>query len=144
MIDTVMVVWTSGLWKRCLRTTGMLTLLFVCVCALSYLITTSRDKWSGLVISSAQSSAAQSNTAVNASDATATAQPAPVPTAHPAAMPYVIPVVLQNPGQPDTHSHKHITRTSTSSTSTYTPPTHHAAPSTSSQDPALNALQNLP
>ncbi|HEX7737080.1 MAG TPA: hypothetical protein VF458_19705, partial [Ktedonobacteraceae bacterium] len=106
MIDTAMVIWTSGLWKRLLRTTGMLALLFVCVCALSFLITTSRDKWSGLIASKTQSGAAgadaPASSQVSASDATATALPAPVPTAHPSDTRRIIPVVLQNPMLPNT------------------------------------------
>ena len=91
MIDTLMVVWTSGLWKQFLRSTCTFLLLFGCICILSFLITTSGNKWSGLAVSVPQASPAQPSAA----------QPAPAPTAHPTSIPYIVPIILQNPVLPN-------------------------------------------
>ncbi len=149
MIDTVMVVWTSGLWKHLLRATGTFLLLFMCICILSFLITTSGSRWSGLAITVTRAgSSAQSDgpTQSSASTAPATVQAAPAPTARPIAAPYIAPLILQNPILPNsTHAsrsnHKHLSHHYTSINTTPSAPT--PAPDTSSQDPS-NALQNLP
>lgn len=159
MIDTLMVVWTTGLWKQLLRSTGTFLLLFGCICLLSFLITTSSGKWSRLAASTTQAGsfvqpASSPQTGVSTGGATtlapATVQPAPAPTAHPTVAPYIVPIILQNPLPPENtdivqeRSHHH--------TSTYTPPDYTPQrPAVSATKPPdfgssdlSNVLQNLP
>ena len=91
MIDTVMVVWTSGIWKRLLCATITFLLLFACVGILSFLVTTG-GKWSSLaatITSTQPSSSTQSSlftqpdTATQAGASTAIALAQPAPTARP-------------------------------------------------------------
>jgi hypothetical protein len=147
----MMVVWTTGIWKRLLRTTVTFLILFVCICILSFLVTTSGGKWSSLAatITPTQTSSptqagsfTQPDPATQAGTATAIAVAQPVPTALPKAMPYIVPVILQNPVKPDTtqdskNSTKH---TASYNAPTYTRPARHATPST---DPPTG-LQDLP
>src|SRR5487761_503340 len=95
MIDTIMVLWTSGLWKSFLRNTGSFLLLFTGICVLLLLITTSGSRWPGLAVTVAQSSSSAAPTTV---------QPTPAPTAAPTSVPYIVPIILQNPILPDFHS----------------------------------------
>ena len=142
MIDTIMVLWTSGLWKSFLRNTGSFLLLFTGICVLLLLITTSGSRWPGLAVTVAQSSSSAAPTTV---------QPTPAPTAAPTSVPYIVPIILQNPILPDFHSsrsdHKH---SSHHHTPIYIPPTQPTQPAasttpplTGSQDPS-NPLQNIP
>ncbi len=142
MIDTVMVLWTSGLWKSFLRNTGTFLLLFTGICVLLLLITTSGSRWPGLAVTVAQSSS---------SAAPATVQPAPAPTAAPTATPYIIPIILQNPILPDSHSswseHRHSNHHHMPGSMQPSQPLSPTAPTlpsdTGSQD-ISNPLQNIP
>ena len=124
MIDTLMVLWTSGTWKSFLRSLGMFLLLFTGVCVLLLLVVTSGSRWSGLAATVAQSHASAPS---NAEAATPNARSVPAPTAVPTTTPYIIPVILQNPVLPDSTSASHASRNdqkhvSHHHTSTYTPP----------------------
>lgn len=135
-----MVLWTSGSWKHLLRNTVTFLLLFACLCALLFLVTTSDGKWSGLAVTVAQSS--------TSTRADGTEQPAsadvPAPTAHPTPAPYIAPIILQNPlvtdaSIPTRSEHRHFIHHRTPTpTPSATPP-----PDTSLPDPA-NPLQSLP
>ncbi len=156
MIDTLMVVWTSGIWKRLLSITSLLLSLFLVVCALSFLVTTSGGKWANLTVFFTQANAVAQPEAAAQSDATsqksstipgtiATASPVAVPTTR-SAEPYVAPIILQNPILPDAtrvgqNSHKHTNRY-------HSPVYARPASSPTPTDPTLQdptgGLQNLP
>lgn len=141
MIDTVMVLWTSGCWKRLLRNTVTFLLLFTCLCILLFLLTTSDGKWSGLAVTVARSSIS--------TQAGGTAQPASAnvsaPTARPTTAPYIVPVILQNPLVTDASTPARSTHRRISHYHTPTPtPTPSAQPPNNGMPDPTNPLQNLP
>lgn len=143
MIDTIMVLWTSGSWKRVLRNATTFLLLFACLCILLFLVTTSDGKWSGLAVTVARSS--------TTSQAGGTAQPASTdvatPTARPTTAPYIVPVILQNPLVIDASTRARSTHRHTSHHHTLTPtptPTPSTQPPNNSMPDPTNPLQNLP
>lgn len=156
MIDTVMVVWTSGIWKRLLCATITFLLLFACVGILSFLVTTG-GKWSSLaatITSTQPSSSTQSSlftqpdTATQAGASTAIALAQPAPTARPKVTPYTVPVILQNPIRLEATP---VSKSTTRHISSYYRPPAHTRPTSiptpsdaGLQDPTNNALQNLP
>jgi hypothetical protein len=86
MIDTLMVLWTSGTWKRLLRTVCTILILFTCIFLGTYLITASGGRWSGLAITVEQPGVTP-----------AVGKSLSVPTVIATTAPYVAPVILQNP-----------------------------------------------
>jgi hypothetical protein len=142
MIDTIMVLWTSGLWKSFLRNTGSFLLLFTGICALLLLVTTSGSRWPGLAVTVARPGSFATSTTV---------QPAPAPTAAPTAITYIVPIIPQNPILPNAHiSRSDYKRSSHHHAPIYTPPAQPtqaavptSPPDTGFQNPS-NPLQNIP
>ncbi|HEY3991298.1 MAG TPA: hypothetical protein VGM01_00340 [Ktedonobacteraceae bacterium] len=151
MIDTMMVLWTSGMWKRLLRNIVALLLLFLGICVLLFLLTTSGSRWSSLAVTVTRSNApAQSNVAgqVGSSAAPTTIQPTPAPTAMPSTKPYIEPIILQNPILPDRHAnqreYKHFSHRHPFSYPPSTQPATPEAPPDNGFQDSSNPLQNLP
>lgn len=94
MIDTLMVLWTSGLWKSFLRTTGLFLFLCASICALLLLIVTGDVNQAGLAVTVAATGKEHASLTAQGVPAPSTM---PTPTTMPTIRPYVIPVILQNP-----------------------------------------------
>lgn len=90
MIDTLMVLWTSGTWRHILRAICTILILFTCICLLMYLMSIGGSKWSGLAVTVAQPAATATRS-----------KPQPAPTAVPTTAPYIVPIILQNPTPAD-------------------------------------------
>ena len=151
MIDTLMVVWTSGMWKHLLRNIGAFVLLFVGICALLFLITASGKQWPGLAVSVAHTNTStQADSTISSAPADLTVTAQPVPSAYSTAQPFIQPIIPQNPVQPDAHHqqnmHKHINRHA--SAPTYNPPSQQPGspnpPANSNPYDPTNMLPNLP
>src|SRR5579883_3485502 len=87
MLDTLMVLWTRGIYGRFLQTLAAFLLLFLGICVLLFLITASGVRWPGLAVTAA-----------------------PPPTAGSASTPTpaseIVPVILQNPTPEATRTHQ--------------------------------------
>lgn len=145
-----MVLWTSGMWKRLLRNIVALLLLFLGICVLLFLLTTSGSRWSSLAVTVTRSnSSAQSNASGQVGSSTVPVAIQPVPTAMPSTRPYIEPIILQNPILPDRHanqreykhfSHRYIQPLYPPSTQSATPD----APLDNGSQDSSDPTQNLP
>jgi hypothetical protein len=87
MLDTLMVLWTRGIYGRFLQTLAAFLLLFLGICALLFLVTTSGVRWPGLAVTAAP-------------PVTSGAASAVTPASN------LVPVILQNPTPGTTHMHQ--------------------------------------
>lgn len=87
MIDTLMVLWTRGLFSRFLRAFFTFLMLFAGICVMLFLVTASGVRLPGLAVTIAPPDLASSSAGAR-------------PTSTPVLAPYTIPIILQNPKVP--------------------------------------------